>query len=94
MNARSQVVLPGYDSYRGVLSYETAVYQKTNAKTSISKTQETVKESVIEEIVSKSLDPKSTFPLAKELLDKISTNDVDLARDDADDLQDSGDYDE
>lgn len=105
MNGRARVVLPGYDSYRSVLSHETAVYQSTDKSTalsreraeglsSVSASQKASTTSVIETIVTNMATPEDKVPLAKELLQRIEPSPADLARNDAEDLEDSGDYDE
>lgn len=94
MTARSNVVLPGYDSYRSVLSNETAIYQKPSKPIEKEQRKDGYKGNVINDVVSNSLGPKDKVPLSKVLLEGIPTNLADLGRNDAEDLEDSGDYDE
>lgn len=91
MHANSRVVLPGYESYRSVLSYEAAVYNKP--ETPVVKPDSKVeKSSVIKEVVADSLKPTNSVPLPAHLLKEGSEKIPDLARDDADELLDSDEY--
>jgi hypothetical protein len=92
MTARFDVVLPGYDSYRSVLSNETAVFQKPSKPVEIEKRKDTYEGDVIKDIVSNSLGPKDTVPLSKALLEETTATIHDLGKNDADDLEDSGEY--